>query len=219
MYVTLRRLIIRLFLPITWRLFRRRPSDTLADFAATEADSGWQFLQTIEALDEAEHRALLFDNLLEEMEHAARFRELAARLPGGRVARPTAERHAMIEDGDGLVAFLAYAHAGELDISLEFDAYARAATVPEARTLFREIAADEDDHHHVLWKTLIDATRSEETAHKLVRAARRKRAWKAWLRFSKRLGDAFLGFWLSLIYLLFGWLLVLPSRRRLRGAP
>ena len=214
MYIWIRRWAIRLFLPIRWRLSRRRPARALAEFAATEADSGWQFLRAIDRLEKPEHRALLFHNLLEEKEHAYLFRDLVRRLPGGRAPIAQAERKALIDEEGGLSAFLAYVCAGEMDIAREFEAYAKASSVPEARALFEHVLCDEDGHHDVLWNTLVDELGDEVEAKVLLGRARRQRIWRAWLRFSKRMGDTLLGVWLFAIYLVFGPLLFVASRRR-----
>lgn len=215
MYVLLRRIIIRLFLPITWRLFKRRPAHALLDFAATEADSGWQFLRAIERLPNAEHRAMLFHNVLEEKEHASEFQALVDGLPGGDAERPSAARNALIDDDENLAAFLAYVYAGELDISQEFSAYAKAVPVPAAQRLFDQIQEDEDGHQDSLWETLITETGDRKEADRLVKKARRRRMWRAWMKFWKRVGDRFMGLWLTLVYAIFGLLLLVAARRRM----
>ena len=217
MFVFLRRLVIRTAMPMSWRLRRGRAAAALSEFAATEADSGWQFLRAMDCLPSPAHRALMFHNLLEEREHAAGFDALVKALPGGGAERAPAPREALLTGEADLPEFLAYAYAGELDISLEFGSFARAAgSVPAARALFDAIRVDEDGHHHTLWRALQEAVPDEAEAQALVRKARRRRIWKVWLKFSKRIGDAFLGLWLTLVYAVFGLLLVIPSRRRLR---
>ncbi len=187
----------------------------MARFSEIEADSGWQFLRALSRLPSSKHRALLFDAMLEEKEHAAQFSALSHRLAGRRLNRPQLERKALIDEGDGLADFLAYVYAGELDISGEFGAYSRAVPIPEARALFADIQGDEADHHEILWATLTDSAENVERAQVLVRRARRRRAWKDWQGVGKGIGDKLLGFWLMLVFVLLGPFGVFAARRRL----
>jgi rubrerythrin len=188
----------------------------LAEFAATEADSGWQFLQAFECVKEPKNQALLFQNFLEEKEHASRFDALVRSLPGGEHAGETAPRQSLVSDVDDVAFFLAYMYAGELDISQEFTAYANATAIPAAQALFRYIQEEEEGHHEKLWAVLVETAGSEAAANKLVKRARRKRAWTAWLRFWSRVGESFMGFWLALVYWVFGPFVSFAGRRRLK---
>lgn len=214
MYVTLRRAMIRVLLPFSWWARRRRPAETLAQFAETEADSGWQFLRAFGECDSAVHRAHLFHNLLEESEHASLFTELVNKR-NGLVPPPEDGRHSLLDQEGELAAFLAYVQAGELDIAQEFEAYAKAVPDEDVRTVFQHIMTEEDGHQSSLWLALLDVTGSESKAHQLVGRARRRRAWRAFLRFSKRLGDSLLGLWLTIVYVVAGPFCVLQGRRRL----
>jgi hypothetical protein len=215
-YVFLRRLLIRILLPVWWRVSRRRPADALAEFAATEADSGWQFLYVMDQVESPKDRALIFHNMLEESEHTTLFDDLVRKLRGGVSVMDSAPRNSMVEEQGGLAEFLAYVYAGELDISHEFEAYANATQIEEASALFRHIQEEEEGHHYNLRSVLVAAAGSDARADKLVKQARRRRMWMAWLRFWKRFGERFMGLWLALLYFAFGPFMVLGSRRRLR---
>ncbi len=216
-YVALRRWAIRVVMPVMWRLWPRRRAHALAEFAATEADSGWQFKQAIERTPDPALKALLFCNLLEEMEHSERFQRLADGMGQGRVGVAPARRTSLATDTSSLRAFIAYVHAGELDISHEFDAYGRAAGVPAISGTFEALREDEEGHQSGLWSALRKLTRSDSEARSLVRRARWRRLYRSWLSVSKQLGDAMLALWLGLAYLLMGPLAVWSSRARMRS--
>lgn len=205
-------------MPISWRLFKKRPASVMHEFAVTEEDSGWQFAEAMPLLDDPAHRALLFHNALEEHEHAHRFLSIAIKLPGGAEPRPVVARSFLIDDTHDLAEFLAYVYAGELDISKEFNSYAAAIGRDDVSHLFAEISEEEAGHHSTLKGALLAIAGSEETITGLVKKARRRRLWRAWLKVSKSIGDTFLGLWLVVIYLVFGPLLFWASRSRLRGA-
>ncbi len=199
---------------MSWWMRRRRPAETLAQFAETEADSGWQFLKAFDSCENPVHRAHLFHNLLEECEHASLFTALVEKRHGT-VPPPQNGRLSLLDQEGELGAFLAYVQAGELDIAHEFEAYARAVPDADVRKVFEHIQTEEDGHQSSLWAALLDVTGSEPRAHQLVARARRRRAWRAFLRFSKRLGDGLLGIWLTLVYVVMGPFCAIQGRRRI----
>lgn len=215
MIVWLRKVLIRLLLPVSWFVRRRRPIETLCQFAETESDSGWQFLRAFDQCPDPVQRAHLFHNLLEEREHASLFTELVERR-GGRV-RLSAEngRTSLLEQEGTLPAFLAYVHAGELDIAHEFGAYARAVPDDDVRKVFEHIKEEEDGHHSNLQGALLAIYPDPVKAAALVSRARRRRTWRAFQRGSKRIGDAFLAVWLVALYIVLGPFCVFQGRRRL----
>lgn len=219
MFVALRRALIRLLLPLSWRLRRRRPVETLTQFAETESDSGWQFLQAYGRCPDPAHRAHLFLNLLEEREHTSLFVALVE-ARGARVRFDSdGGRSSLLDQESGLPEFLAYVQAGEHDIAEEFQAYGRAVDASDVREVFEHIQEEEDGHHSTLWQALLAVAGSEERAHQLVRRARRRRAWRTFLRASKRMGDAFLALWLTVFFVLLGPFFALQGRRRLQAPP
>ncbi len=217
MLVAVRRALIRTLLPLSWRLRRARPVETLTQFAETEADSGWQFLRAFERCDDPRHRAHLFRNLLEEREHTSLFVGLVEARGGRVVLSSDGGRTSLLDQENGLAEFLAYVQAGEHDIAQEFQEYAQAVGAADVRAVFDHIQEEEDGHHSTLWQALLAVAGSQERAHQLVRRARRRRGWRTFLRAGKRMGDAFLGLWLTVIYVALGPLSVFAGRRRLNA--
>jgi hypothetical protein len=153
--------------------------------------------------------------VLEEKEHSAAFARLAQSLSDGSLRIAPADRHALVEDAESLPDFVAYVHAGELDVAREFGAYAAAANVPEAARLFQQIQIEEEGHEGGLWDVLIAMIPDEKQARTLVRQARRRRWWEAWKQLGRNMGDVVSSIWLGALYLIFGPLILIASRRRL----
>ncbi len=213
-----RKILIRTVLPITWRHSRHILATRLLRFAVTESDSGWQILNALQAVDDPKVRAMVLQHALEEIHHASEFTRASkpwlAELP----ARPLPERDPLfeMEEGvDGLVFFLAYAHVGELDVFDQFASYAAGVGAPEVADVFLEAKLDEYGHISLTW-TLLTSLVDEKRARREVLKVRGRRVYEAWLRFSKGIGDVSFAVLLSTLYLVFGPLLWLPARARLR---
>ncbi len=213
-----RKFLIRTVLPVTWRNSRHVLATRLQRFGVTEADSGWQILHALEAVDDPKTRAMVLQHALEEIHHAAEFTRVSrgwlAELP----TRPLPERDPLFEKEDGvqgLVGFLAYAHVGEIDVFDQFASYAAGVGAPEVADVFLEAKLDEYGHVGLTWN-LLNTLVDEKQAKWEVFKVRAMRVYEAWLRFSKGIGDVSFAVILSALYLVFGPLMVWPARARLR---
>ena len=214
----LRDAVTAVLMPVAWRLSRRRVGNTLHRFAEVEADSAWQYLNALELADDTILRRKLFDNFVEELEHAERFRQLAAKHGSGRHRPQPLERTRLAGRPADIPAFLAYTYLSELSVARRFGTYARSSTIPEVRAVYESIVLQEQGHHQGAWQDLLRLTGSGEDVRRLVRKAKLTRGREAWLRFGRRLGGLFSVVWLSACYVVFAPLLFLYCRRRL-GAP
>jgi len=215
-----RKLAIRALFPITWRPSPRRRARGLQRFAVTELDSAWQILHALDAVDEPKLRAKMLQHALEELHHAAEFDRVSRGLVPAQPPRPFMERAPIFDPdapGGALAAFAAYAHVGEVDVFDQFSAYAAGIGDGEARGVFREARLDERGHAGMTWDILVEATGDERAARRLVWRTRGRRAYEAWLRFSKSIGEVTTGLLLTVLYAIFGALFALPARRRLEG--
>lgn len=216
-----RRAAIRLFMPVTWGLSRRRTARKLEEFSTIEADSAWQFLRALEAVEDPDHRARLFNNALEEVHHAALFSRASAEYSDRIQPRPQPEREAIFDpDNGGLRRFLAYAYVGEMDVFQQFEAYHAAARPGPAREAFASAMEDESDHVDLAMAILRKTHGSDKAIRREIRNIRLGRAWRTWLRFSKALGEFTSGVLLTVIYFAFGpWLAWACRRARRRPGP
>ncbi len=76
--VYLRRLLIRLVLPLTWRRFAGMKAARLLRFSVTETDSAWQILQALTVVEDPVVRAQALQHAFEEVHHASAFATVAA---------------------------------------------------------------------------------------------------------------------------------------------
>lgn len=213
-----RKLAIRALLPLTWRRSRKMLAARLARFGVTESDSGWQILHVLDHVDDPALRRKVLQHALEEVHHAHEFDRAARPIHHELPPRPKPERDPLYdpETGtEGLVGFVAYAYVGEWDVFDQFDSYAAGLGECEAQSVFREAKLDEYGHVQLTWDiltSLVDEKRARWEVFKI----RARRIYEAWLRFSKGLGTVNFTVLLSALYLLFGPLLALPCRHRLR---
>ena len=218
MSMGLRKAMIRLFLPVWWKPSRRRIAEKMEHFSVIEADSAWQFLRGLDAVENPVDRAQMFNNALEEVHHAALFERAAGSYREQMGSRLTPEREQLYEAEKGLDWFLAYAYVGEQDVLSQFEAYAAAVGPGRARDTFEDAMGDEADHVVLARELLLKIFGSEKILRKHERKIRRQRAWQSWLRFSKALGELSSGLILSGIYIPAGLIYSRFSRRRLREA-
>jgi rubrerythrin len=215
----LRRFTIRLMIPIVWNISKRRAAKALQTFSATEADSGWQFLYALDAMEDPKLRASLFHNAMEEMYHSAEFEKLSSLFSDEMTTKPKPERKPLYDRTKPLASFLAYVYVGEKDVYDQFDAYSAAVKKAAAveglkHTIFDEAKEDEDGHLKLARQALIEEYGSKARAEREVVKIRLKRAYDSWLRFSKRLGEFSSSLLISAIYFTGGLLFSFPCRKR-----
>lgn len=209
-----RRAMIRMALPFTWRVSRPQAARGLAKFSAIEADSAWQFLHALDAVDDPAQRASLFNNALEEVHHAALFERAATFYTDAPPDKPRPERKALYDPAKGLTYFLAYVYVGEQDVYNQFGSYCAAIGPGPAQDAFRSAREDEDGHVEIAMAILRKEIGSESAIRRKVAGIRLRRGWEAWLRFSKALGEISSGVALGAVYFVFGPLAAWKCRRK-----
>ncbi len=213
-----RKLAIRILFPLTWRPSPRRTAAGLSRFAVTELDSAWQILYAMDDVDAPHLRGMMLQHALEELHHSSEFARIARRqmpAPPTRLMPPREPLYDRSEGLDGLATFVAYAHVGEIDVFDQFSSYAAGIGDGEARGVFHEAKLDERGHVGLTREILVELV-GERAARGRIRQIRLRRVYEAWLRFSKVLGEVPSGALLGALYLIFGALLQVPLRRRLR---
>ena len=187
-----RSVFIRALVPITWRTSARRMGSRLRFFSVMEADSAWQLLYALDAVDDPSTGALVLQHALEEVHHACEFERVAMAYRSAPPPRPLPRRRPIFERERGPEAwpeFFAHAHVGENDVFQQFDAYTKGVGDCPARSVFTEAKKDERGHAGLTYKLLLIYSGTPDKANAFVRRARRARAWETWLRLSRRLGS------------------------------
>lgn len=220
MSMYLRRLTIRLMIPIVWRLSKQRAPRTLQRFSSTEADSAWQFLNALDAADDLELRTELFHNALEEVHHASEFERMAVSCSNELLQKATPERLPLYDPSKPFSYFLAYVYVGESDVYDQFGAYSAAVRQAltgqrQKRNFFDDAKEDEDGHLKLAHEALLKEYPSKRQAEREILKIRWKRGYEAWLRFSKNIGEVSSAVVLSLLYFVMGPMFVFSCRKRL----
>jgi carbamoyltransferase len=215
----LRRLAVRCFLPLSWRLSRRRVASSLERFSQVEADGAWQMLQALRGVDDPQFRVELFNNALEEVHHAALFARVARSYADTLAPYAHRERRQLFDPHAGLAAFEAVHFVGEVDVYDQFLTYAAASPYEDIKATFLQIRGDEADHQRLAYDQLAKMLGSEETLRRMIRAVRRARAYEQWGRLLQGVGGAMSTTLSAALYGALGSLLFLPCRRRLRFVP
>lgn len=208
-----RRLAIRLALPISWRLSRRRRADVLQRFAVTEADSAWHFLHALSHVDQPGIRARLFNNALEEIHHATLFEQAAREEARAPIHLPIEERCAIFDPRKGLQHFYAFVFVGEKDVYDQFDAYASAIAAGSVRRIFTQLKEDEGGHMQFAQRRLEAMKLDYRVVSREMRAIRRRRLVQSWGRGLRAVADTVTTFLLSALYFSLGGLSLASSRR------
>jgi rubrerythrin len=217
--ISIRRLAIRLFIPISWRISRQRIAKSLRRFSEVEADSAWQMLAALDGVADPEFRAQLFNNALEEVHHSYIFRNLARKYEEQLISPSPQERRRLFDPRQGLVMFEAYRFVGESDVYRDFLAYAEAAPYQDIRDTFIAIRGDEEEHQKLAYAKLDRLCGSTTATRRLILKVRLRRAWDSWIRASKKIGDFFFSLILLAIYFTLGMLSAPFCKARLRADP
>jgi hypothetical protein len=199
--------LIGLVAPLVWRS-DEKIADKLDGFAATEAGSALDMLKAAELVDDPALRRLFFRHAMDEARHARMFRDAARAIrPGRRGGSGYELIHATRQNlfqNLGLVRFVAFVHVAERAGAAQFAALARHFQGRgELGQTFAQILKDE--RFHVGYSGKILARWSSEGGWLAVRSAlfqiRAKRAWEAWKRSGRVMGDLLVGAVLGLLYL------------------
>jgi hypothetical protein len=218
-FPSLRRIAVRVFIPINWRISRQRIALSLRRFSEVEADSAWQMLAALDNVTDPDFRAELFNNALEEVHHAYLFSGLARKYEERLTGSAPQERRQLFNPMEGLVTFEAHHFVGESDVYCDFLAYAAASPYVDIRERFMAIRGDEEEHQKLAYAELVRQCGSDGAARRLIMKVRLGRAWEGWVRASKKVGDLFSTAVLMGIYFTFGMLLAPACKARMRFEP
>ncbi len=214
----LKKLAIRSVTPLSWRHSSTRLGNSLQRFSQVEADSAWQMLQALEACDDPSFQAKLFNNALEEVHHAALFAGVARDFSSTPLPVAARHRRAIYDRTRGLTEFEAHHFVGEADVYRQFLSYAKAAQFDRIRELFLQIRGDEDEHQKLAYAELIKLTGSKWRTRHLIARVRLRRAYEAWLRLGRAMGDVVSTALLTAIYFVSAPIFARTCRRRLDDA-
>lgn len=219
-------LLVRLAAPLAFRS-DARIIRKLRGFAATEAGSALDMLKAAELAEEPRLRRLFFRHAMDEARHAQMFRDAARTLEReGAAAAGRSEydlAHATRQNlyatlGD--VRFVVFVFLAESQAAQQFRALAtHFADRDGIAALFDRIARDE--RFHVGYsRMLLDELRAQGRGAEVREATARvrlRRAWDAWRRAGRVLGDAVTHALLIALYVLVVPLFALAQRALERG--
>jgi hypothetical protein len=213
---------VRLVAPIAFRS-ELAIARKLRGFAATEAGSALDMLKAAELADDPRLRRLFFRHAMDEARHAQLFRDAArdvelaagARVDGGAYDLVHATRQNLYESL-GPVRFVVFVHLAESQAAAQFRALATHFRDREALgALFTRIGRDEGFHVGYSGR-LLDELRAQGHGAAVRGATARvrlQRAWDAWRRAGRVLGDALTHGLLVALYVLVVPLFALAQRR------
>jgi rubrerythrin len=211
-------LLLRAVLPLVWRS-DARIAEKLLGFAATEAGSALDMLKAAELCDDRKLRRLFFRHAVDEARHAELFRAAAQRLAPGPRGSEYNLIHATRQNlfaRHSLVRFVAFVNVAEERGEAHFRALAaHFEGRPELADLFARIGKDE--RFHVAYsRRLLQRFRREGRGREVawaLAAVRVTRAWEAWRRSGRVLGDLATQALLGVAYLVSLPIFVLLQRR------
>ncbi len=206
---TFSELMLKALAPLIWRSADKVASK-LEGFASTEAGSALDMLKAAELTEDPTLRYLFFRHAMDEARHARMFREAARGLcPEARTAASEYNlihaRRQNLFARMPLTEFIAFVFLAERRGELQFralQAHFRGQTALES--LFARIGKDEQFHvaySHKLLKTWRKEGRSLEVTRALWKV-RGVRAWEAWRRSGRILGDVTSRLLLGALYVL-----------------
>jgi len=207
---------IRTITGLSWRLSRQRIGNSLQCFSQVEDDSGWQMLRAMQAVEDPEFQASLFNNALEEMHHSALFGQAAKVRSERMYVKPAPRRSQIFNPELGLRDFEAYHFVGEADVYRQFLAYAQAIPDRPLREMFLEIRGDEEGHQELALAELRNLFGSDRAVRAYIRKVRLKRLWHAWSRLGQAVAASWAAVILTAVYMIVGPLFCVPCRKRLR---
>ncbi|HQQ62178.1 MAG TPA: hypothetical protein PLF22_01255 [Pseudomonadales bacterium] len=214
---TLRKYYIRVSIPLSWGRSTTHIAKSLQAFSHVEADSAWQMLRVAAQENDPAICAELFENALEEMHHAALFREKASSLAQAISVHGSHYRKPLYYRGEDIAKFMAYQYISEKDIHRQFDAYAASSPDPSISRIFSHIEADEDGHQCKAYERLLRyCTRPQATRY--VAIARLKREMELLSQLGEWIGGYTMNCLLAPVYFLSGIMLRTACLERLNNA-
>lgn len=211
----LKKLAIRAITALSWKLSSERLASSLQRFSQVEADSAWQMLQALEAVDDPVFQAKLFNNALEEVHHAAIFSKLAREHSSMPLPLVVPRRSAIYHPKRGLREFEAHHFLGEAAVYDQFFSYAKATSSESLRRAFFQIRGDEEAHQALAYAEIERMSGSRWRTSRLLAGIRLRRIYEAWVRFGRKVADLWLTVVLSGIYFAVGPVFGPLCRRRL----
>ena len=112
---------------------------------------------------------------------------------------------------------MAYHFVAESEVHAQFGAYAAAVNKADVREAFKAIREDQDRHQMLALRQLEEKVGSKSLARKMIRRVRLTRAYEAWLRFAKGMGDVTSAIVLGGLYYLCAPIFFVPCRRWMAG--
>lgn len=187
---SLRSLLTRLFLPLSWKQSEANAAHALKRFSDVEFDSAWQYMNAMSYVREPAVQLMLFENSLEEMDHSERFRAIAHSLSTCRFDTAAQARVPLVKHADDIHYFLGFSHESERAVAEEFRCFARASREwGRASALFQEIATEEGKHEREAHASLVHLVGSPRKVARILRKVRLHRFYLAWMRGSQVIGD------------------------------
>jgi hypothetical protein len=210
------KLKIRFAVSVVWTM-KGKLAEAIRGFQATEADGVWHLHRGLVRIRDPRHRAILFAHSLEEEAHAEEFAD-AYRHYGEHAMKPAPyEREDLYAESEPLWKTFAYVHQGEKDATHRFRLIEGSLDRGRLKDSLGRIVRDEEGHVDLTNRMLIEMGASDRAIRSELGRVRRSRVWQAWLRIGKRVVDKLATLLLSVSYFLFGPLLFVFARRRLRS--
>lgn len=201
-----------MFLSSLWNVNQIFAVSALKRFYLVGFDSAWQYFNAMQYTKNSSLHLMLFENMLEEMEHFSAFASVANRLQTKSLVFSCQMRKPLIEDDSGMEYFLAYAHESERSISKQFGNYAKACrSVASAEKVFNSIAIDEVKHQAGAFQGLVSIIGDQRKVRWLIWKVKVSKVYSIWLRWSKYFGGALFFTILFVLFYLFG-LFVLTNK-------
>ena len=184
----------------------------LKEFSDVEADSAWQYMQAIQFADNPQLRLTLFNNVLEERNHADIFFQLHQTFKTANVSGNSKRRQPLINSVEEISDFLAVVHVGESSVHEKFVRYANKAQNKKISEAFQRISEDEEGHGSETLDHLKIITGDNKKAGRKVAKAKIKQHIETFGRHSTKIGDVIFSSLLALVFFAFGLIARLGSK-------
>lgn len=214
-----RRAIIKFITPLAWRFSNERQCRALLEFSIVEKDSASQLIDAMKFVDDPGARSEIFQHVLEEYHHADLFEDACEKLSTSRLISPVLTRDRLVgpekSDFDRL-DFLTYVYVGEKNVNRDFSTYAKVSRDELVANVFKKVQADEAGHEAHTFNMLSQlASRHKSVLHWRLLKAGWKLRYRSYVGSMRGFGEAFLTFWLAVIYFALGWVIAPACRGRL----
>lgn len=212
----LRTILTRFFLPFFWKKNNLNASLALKQFSEVEFDSAWQYFNAMNHVNSPMTQLMLFENILEEMEHSDAFLKSAHQLAARRLSYPQKARTVLVTSVEQMPYFLAFAHESEKAICSQFKGYAYACRhLPNVADVFKDIAFEEEKHEREAHVALVSLIGSSKSVNRLLWKVKINKYYKSWMRGTKHIGEFMFTVWLGVLYFIFSPFFCGYCKRRL----